>query len=150
MAALKDRLNADLTDAMKARDSVTVATLRMALTAIANAERSGDAVRDLSDDEVLAVLQSEAKKRAESAEVYTSAGRTELADKENAELVVLSGYLPAAADADEIAAVVSEEIARLGVTDMKGMGQVIKAVRERLGARADGGAVSAAVKSALS
>ncbi len=66
----------------------------MALTAIANAERAGDQVRELSDDEVLAVLRSEAKKRAESAEVYTSAGRTELADKENAELAVLSATCP--------------------------------------------------------
>jgi uncharacterized protein YqeY len=149
MATLKDQLNSDLTEAMKARDTVTVSTLRMVLTALANAERAGSDVRELSDDEVLAVIRSEAKKRAESAEVYTSAGRTELADKENAELSVLETYLPAAASADEIATAVAEEITRLGVTDMKGMGQVIKAVRDRLGGRADGGAVSAAVKSAL-
>lgn len=149
MATLKDKLNSDLTDAMKARDTVTVATLRMVLTALANAERAGSDVRELSDDEVLAVIRSEAKKRAESAEVYSSAGRAELADKENAELAVLEAYLPAAATAEEIAAAVGEEIARLGVTDMKSMGQVIKAVRDRLGASADGGAVSAAVKAAL-
>ncbi len=149
MATLKDKLNSDLTDAMKARDTVTVATLRMVLTALANAERAGSDVRELSDDEVLAVIRSEAKKRTESAEVYSSAGRTELADKENAELAVLEAYLPAAATAEEIATAVGEEIARLGVTDMKGMGQVIKAVRDRLGGSADGGAVSAAVKAAL-
>jgi uncharacterized protein YqeY len=149
MATLKDQLNSDLTDAMKARDTVTVSTLRMVLTALANAERAGSDVRELSDDEVLAVIRSEAKKRAESAEVYTSAGRTELAEKENAELAILETYLPAAASAEEITTAVGEEIARLGVTDMKGMGQVIKAVRERLGGRADGGAVSAAVKAAL-
>jgi uncharacterized protein YqeY len=149
MATLKDKLNSDLTDAMKARDTVTVSTLRMVLTALANAERAGSDVRDLSDDEVLAVIRSEAKKRTESAEVYASAGRTELADKETAELAVLEAYLPAAASSEEIASAVSEEIARLGVTDMKGMGQVIKAVRDRLGGRADGGAVSAAVKAAL-
>jgi uncharacterized protein YqeY len=149
MATLKDQLNSDLTDAMKARDTVTVSTLRMVLTALANAERAGSDVRELSDDEVLAVIRSEAKKRAESAEVYTSAGRTELAEKENAELAILETYLPAGASAEEIATAVGEEIARLGVTDMKGMGQVIKAVRERLGGRADGGAVSSAVKAAL-
>ena len=149
MASLKDRLNSDLTDAMKAREATTVATLRMVLTALSTAERAGDEVRALGDDEVLAVIRSEAKKRAESAEVYTGAGRTELADKENAELAVLATYLPASASDEEIATAVSEEIARLGVTDNKGMGQVIKAVRDRLEGRADGGAISAAVKAAI-
>lgn len=149
MSSLKDQLNADLTAAMKARDTVTVSTLRMALTAVANSERAGSEVKELSDDEVLAVLRSEAKKRAESAEVYAQAGRQELADTETAELMVLERYLPAAASPEQIAAAMAEAIAELGVTDMKGMGQVIKAVRERLPG-ADGGAVSAAVKQALS
>jgi uncharacterized protein len=149
MTSLKDQLNADLTTAMKARDTVTVATLRMALTAVANSERAGSEVKELSDDDVLAVLRSEAKKRSESAEVYAQAGRQELADTETAELAVLNRYLPAAATAEEVEAAVAEEIARLGVTDMKGMGQVIKAVRERLPG-ADGGTVSTAVKAALS
>lgn len=149
MSSLKDQLNTDLTAAMKARDTVTVSTLRMALTAVANAERAGSEVKELSDDEVLAVLRSEAKKRAESAEVYAQASRQELADNEIAELAVLERYLPAAATPEQIAAAATEAIAELGVTDMKGMGQVIKAVRERLPG-ADGGAVSAAVKSVLS
>lgn len=150
MTSLKERLTADLTEAMKSREQVTVATLRMTLTALATAERAGDEVRELSDDEVLAVIRSEAKKRVESAEVYTGAGRAELADKERAELAVLERYLPAAASSEEIAAAVAEEIARLGVSDMKGMGQVVPAVRDRLEGRADGGVIAAAVKAALS
>lgn len=150
MATLKDRLNHDLTEAMKARDTTTVATIRMTLTALSTAERSGDTVRELGDDEVLTVVRSEAKKRVESAEVYRSAGRPELADKETAELAVLERYLPAAATADEIDVAVRDTIDRLGVSDMKGMGAVVKAVREQLEGRADGGAVSAAVKKALS
>ena len=89
---------------MRARDEVRTATLRMALTAVTNEEVSGNAARGLDDDEVSAVLVREAKKRRESAEAYDGAGRTELADRERAELAVLETYLPAADDDEELAA----------------------------------------------
>jgi uncharacterized protein YqeY len=85
MAELKDRLRADLTTAIKARDELTTATLRMALTAVTNAETSGKAAHELTDAEVLQVLTKEGKKRREAAEAFTAAGRAELADRERAE-----------------------------------------------------------------
>ena len=104
---LKERLHSDLTDGMRARDELRTATLRMALTAITNEEVSGQAARELSDDEVVTVLQREAKKRRESAEAYDGAGRAELADRERAELGVLDGYLPAAMADEDLAAIVT-------------------------------------------
>jgi uncharacterized protein len=152
MGALKDQLQRDLTDAMKARDEITTSTLRMARAAVTNAEVAGDEAVELTDDQVVDVLRSEAKKRAEAADVYTQAGRQELADKERAELAVIERYLPAAMSDDELAAIVTEEVARAaadGATGPKAMGVVIKAVRERAGTTADGARIAAAVKSQL-
>jgi len=149
---IKGRLQADLTTAMKARDEVAMSTLRMLRAAITNAEVAGDEAIELSDDQTIAVLQSEAKKRAESAQVYDDAGRTEQAAQERAELEVIERYLPAAMGDDELAAIVDEEIANAAASGAEGgkaMGMVIKAVRERAGARADGGRVAAMVKSKL-
>jgi len=98
------------------------------------------------------VLQSEAKKRAESAQIYADAGRTEAAAKERAELVVIEAYLPAAMSDDEVAAIVADEIAKAaaaGQTGGKAMGVVVKAVRDRVGSGADGGKIAALVKGAL-
>ena len=89
MASLKDQLRNDLTGAIKGRDELRAATLRMALTAVANEEVAGKAARELSDDDVLAVLRREAKKRREAAEAYDGAGRDELAQRERGELSVL-------------------------------------------------------------
>ena len=152
MGELKDRLRADLTDAMKSRDELATSTLRMVRAAITNAEVAGDEAVELTDDQIVDVLRSEAKKRAESAEVYSGAGRSELADKERAELAVIERYLPAAMGDDELRAVVDEEVARAaaaGTTGPKAMGVVIKAVRERVGANADGARIATAVKAAL-
>ena len=149
---IKARLQSDLTAAMKARDEVATSTIRMLRSAITNAEVAGDAAAELSDDEVTAVLQSEAKKRTESAEVYEQAGRTELAAKERAELAVIERYLPAAIGDDELDAIVDEEIANAASSGAEGgraMGVVIKAVRERVGASADGGRIAAVVRSKL-
>ena len=149
---IKGRLQADLTTAMKARDEVAMSTLRMLRAAITNAEVAGDEAIELSDDQTIAVLQSEVKKRAESAQVYDDAGRTEQAAQERAELEVIERYLPAAMGDDELAAIVDEEIANAAASGAEGgkaMGMVIKAVRERAGARADGGRVAAMVKSKL-
>ena len=153
MTSLKDTLQADLTAAMKAQDDTVRSTLRMALAAIMNAEVAGDQAVALSDDQVVAVLQSEVKKRAEAAEVYDGAGRVDAAAKERAEAEVLSRYLPAAMGEDEIKAIVAEEVAAAaasGATGPKAMGAVVKAVRARAGSSADGSLIAALVKSALS
>lgn len=153
MTTLKDTIKNDLTAAMKAGDDVAKSTLRMALAAITNAEVAGDEAVALSDDEVVKVLQAEAKKRAEAAEVYDGAGRSEAAEKERAEAEVLARYLPAAMGDDELAAVVAEEVATAaaaGQSGMKAMGSVVKAVRARVGSSADGSKIADLVKAALS
>ena len=153
MTSLKLQLKNDLTTAMKAGNDVAKSTLRMALSAITNAEVAGDEAVELTDDQVIKVLQSEVKKRTESAEVYEQAGRTEAAIKERAEAEVLSAYLPAALSDDELTGVVQEEVARAaaqGAEGMKAMGAVVKAVRERVGSGADGSKIADLVKAALS
>lgn len=149
---IKQQLQADLTAAMKERDEVATSTIRMLRSAITNAEVAGDEAVELSDDQVIAVLQGEAKKRAESAEVYEQNGRVESAAKERAELAVIERYLPAAMSDEELTAIVDEEIATAaanGAEGGKAMGLVIKAVRERAGASADGGRIAALVKAKL-
>jgi hypothetical protein len=124
----------------------------MVLSAIQNAEVAGDEAIVLTDDQTIKVLQSEAKKRAESAQIYADAGRTEAAAKERAELAVIEAYLPAAMSDDEVAAIVADEIAKAaaaGQTGGKAMGVVVKAVRDRVGSGADGGKIAALVKGAL-
>lgn len=152
MASLKETLKSDLTAAMKAGDDNRRSTLRMALAAVTNAEVAGDQAVELSDDQVIAVLQAEAKKRAEAAEIYAGAGRTEAAQKERDELAVLERYLPAAMSEDEIRAIVAEEVAAAaaaGNAGPKAMGLVVKAVRARVGSGADGSVVANLVKAAL-
>lgn len=152
MTSLKDTLKSDLTAAMKAGDETGRSTLRMALAAVTNAEVAGDEAVELTDDQVMAVLQAEAKKRAEAAEIYAGAGRTEAAQKERDELAVLERYLPAAMSEDEIRAIVAEEVAAAaaaGNAGPKAMGLVVKAVRARVGSGADGSVVANLVKAAL-
>ena len=150
MSALKDRLQADLTTAMKARDELRLATLRMALTAVKNAEVAGGEAKELDDEEVLAVIRRETKKRRESAEAYDAASRPELADRERAEGAVLEAYLPAQLGDDELAALVDAAVAEVGATGPQQMGLVMKAVTPRVAGRADGGRVAAEVKRRLS
>jgi len=152
-ATIKSRLQTDLTASMKARDELTTSTLRMLRSAITNAEVAGAEAIDLTDDQAIAVLQSEAKKRAEAAEIYEQAGRAESAAKERAELTVIERYLPAAMSDEELEVIVAEEVAAAtaaGAEGQRAMGQVIKAVRERVGAAADGSRIAAMVKAALS
>jgi len=152
VTTLKDRIKADLTEAMKQRDDTARETLRMVLSAISNAEVAGDEAVVLNDEQVIGVLRGEAKKRAESAQIYADAGRAESAAKERAELAVIERYLPAAMSDDALAAVVAEEVAKVaasGATRGKAMGLVVKAVRDRVGASVDGGKIAALVKSAL-
>jgi uncharacterized protein YqeY len=149
---LKQTIQHDLTTAMKARDTVTVSTLRMALSAITNAEVAGDESVTLDDAAVLNVLATEVKRRTESAGIYAGAGRQELADKELAERAVLERYLPSEISDDELAAIVTEEVAAaeaLGATGPKAMGAVIAAVRGRTAGTASGSRIAAAVKQAL-
>jgi uncharacterized protein YqeY len=147
--ALKQRLQSDLTAAMKARDELTAATLRMALTAVTNEEVAGKQARVLSDDEVVKVLAREAKKRREAATAFDDAGRAELADRERAEGEVLDRYLPAQLGDDELADLVRAAVAETGAQGPQAMGQVMKAVQPRIAGRAEGGRVAAEVRRQL-
>jgi uncharacterized protein YqeY len=151
---LKARLRSDLTSAMKARDPLTTGTLRMALTAVTNAEVAGTSAKELTDQEVMAVLAKEVRKRAEAAEAFAGAGRTESAEKERAEAAVLTAYLPSPLTDEELGAMVGEAVAGVaadlgGPVTMRQMGQVIKAVQAKADGRADGSRIAAAVKAAL-
>jgi uncharacterized protein YqeY len=147
--ALKSRLQADLTTAMKARDELTTATLRMVLTAIGTEEVAGKSARRLSDDEVQKVLTREAKKRREAAEAFRSGGATDRAERELAEERVVAGYLPAQLSDDELTALVQEAVAEAGVGDPQAMGAVMKLLTPRVAGRADGSRVAATVRAAL-
>jgi uncharacterized protein YqeY len=150
--SLKAQLQGDLTAAMKARDQATTSTLRMLLSAVSTAAVAGEAAVELTDDQVLAVLQSEAKKRTEAADIYAAAGRAESAAKERAELAIIEHYLPAAINDGELQGLVDAAVAVAaadGNTGPKAMGTVIKAVREQAGPSADGAKIAAMVKAAL-
>ena len=149
MSALETRLHDDLTTAIRARDEVTSATLRMALTAVKNEAVSGTEARELTDADVVVVLGREAKKRRESATAYDDAQRPELAARERAELAVLETYLPAQLDDAALAELVAAAVAETGAESPKQMGQVMKVLTPRVAGRADGGRVAAAVRSAL-
>ncbi len=151
MSALKDRLRADLTTAIKGRDEVRSSTLRMVLTAITNAEVAGKAQRELSDDEVIGVLASEAKKRREAATAFTDGDRPEMAAKELAEAEVLADYLPAQLGAEEITELVRAAIEQTGAAGegMRAMGKVMGIVTPQTKGRADGAAVAAEVRRQL-
>jgi uncharacterized protein len=151
MAELKERLRADLTSAMKARDTVRSSTLRMVLTAITNAEVSGKQARQLDDSQVVDVLSTEMKKRREAATAYDDAGRQELADRERAEAAVIADYLPAQLSPEEISAIVAEAVESTGAAGqgMKAMGRVMGVVQPQVKGRADGAVVAAEVKRQL-
>ena len=149
MAALKDRLRSDLTTAMKARDEVTVRTLRMALTSVSKEEVAGTTARELSDDEVLTVLTREAKRRREAAEAFAAAGRDEQAEAERAEGAVLDAYLPAQLSDAELGELVTAAIEETGASTPRDMGRVMKVLTPRIAGRAEGGRVAAEVRRRL-
>lgn len=151
MSDLKDRLRTDLTAAIKSRDEVRSSTLRMVLTAITNAEVAGKQSRELTDDDVLSVLGSEAKKRREAAQAFDDADRTERAAKERAEAAVIADYLPAPLSEQEIADLVTSAIAQLGASGegMRAMGKVMGAIQPQVKGRADGAAVAEEVRRQL-
>ncbi|MEB3369620.1 GatB/YqeY domain-containing protein [Saccharopolyspora mangrovi] len=154
MAELKEKLRADLSAAMKQRDTAVTGVLRMALAAVGKEEVSGKQQRELSDEEVLKVLSKEAKKRDEAAEAFRSAGRAEQADAEASEAEVLRRYLPQQLSDDELSALVTEAIAEVEAElgerpGMKQMGQVMKAANAKAAGRAEGGKVAGIVKAQL-
>lgn len=152
MAELKERLQSDLSESIKARDEVRSGTIRMVLSAITNEEVSGKEARELTDEDVITVLGREAKKRREAAEAYDDASRAELADRERAELVVIESYLPEQMSDEELASIVEAAVSEVAATGAEGgraMGAVMKIVQPKVKGRADGGVVAAKVKSAL-
>jgi len=148
--ALKEKLQNDLTEAMRARDEVRSSTIRMILTAIKNEEVSGKEARELSDAEVITVLSREAKKRREAAEAFEQAGAKDRADMEKAEGVVIAEYLPVQLSESEIREMINAAIAETGATGPQQMGLVMKSIQPKIAGRADGGVVSSLVKAALS
>ncbi len=151
MSTLKEQLRADLTTAIKSRDELRSSTLRMILTSITNAEVAGKSAKVLSDDEVLSVLTSEAKKRREAATAFAEGGREAMARKEQAEAAVIAEYLPEPLTEAEIAALVSAAVETTGAKadGMKAMGKVMGVVTPQVKGRADGGVVAAEVRRQL-
>lgn len=154
MAAMKETLRKDLVAAMRAKDEVTKATLRMAIAAIQNAEVAGDVARPLTEDEELSLLNKEVASRRDSAQVYAEGGRPELAERELAEVSVLQKYLPAQltdTELDEIVAAAVAKVAEdLGAAPTKrDMGRIMKAATAEVAGRAPGGDVAAKVQRAL-
>ncbi|MFD4181601.1 GatB/YqeY domain-containing protein [Rhodococcus sp. NPDC058514] len=153
-SSLKSTLRADMTAAMKAKDALRLQTLRMLLAAVQTEETSGKEARDLTDDEVLKVLAKESKKRGESAEIYTEAGRGELAATERAEAQIIDEYLPTPLTDAELADVADTAIAQVAEEigerpGMRQMGQVMKAASALAAGKADGTRISKAVKDRL-
>lgn len=152
MSELKATLQSDLTAAIRARDEVTSATLRMALAAVTTEEVAGKAARTLTDAEVVGVLTKEAKKRREAAAAFADGGRPELAEREEAELAVLTRYLPEPLTEQEVSVLVASAIraaAEAGATGMAAMGRVMKELTPQTSGRFDGGRLAAMVRAAL-
>jgi uncharacterized protein len=146
---LKEKLQSDLTEAIRGRAEVKSGTIRMLLSAITNEEVSGKEARVLTDAEIITVLSREAKKRREAVDAYIAAKRTDLADKEKAEGEVIAEYLPAQLSEDEIKKMIADAIAETGAVGPAGMGSVMKVLSPKIAGKADGGVVSGLVKAAL-
>lgn len=153
MAALLDRIQTDLTAAIRAQDAVVASSLRMALAAIQNAQVAGKVKRELTEAEELAVVAKEVAKGKDSVEAYSAGGRQDLVDKELEGIRILSVYLPAELPEAEVDAIVAEEVAKLTADgtppSMRLMGPTMKAVGARIAGRADGTLVAAKVRAAL-
>ncbi len=152
MSDLKQQLRDDLTTAIKSSDTESVGTIRMALAAISKEEVAGKAARELDDDDVIAVLTSEVKRRKEAAVAFRDAQRPELADKELAEAAVLSRYLPAQLSTDEVRDLVDKAVAgatEQGLVGGRAMGAVMKELKPATTGRFDGAELAAMVKQAL-
>lgn len=146
---LKETLRNDLTEAIRSRDELTSGTIRMVLAAITNEEVSGKSSRELSEPEVITVLSREAKKRREAAEAFEVGNRPEKAALERAEGEVIAKYLPEQLSEETLSQMIAEAIAETGASGPAGMGLVMKVLSPKIAGKADGGAVSAAVREAL-
>lgn len=151
---MENRIQTDIMAAMKAKDEVALTTLRGIKTAIMQYKTSsnfkGDRDSNLSDSEVIKIMQKLAKERRETADVYKNAGRTELAEKELAEANIIDNYLPKAMTESEVEEMVKSVITEMGATSMKEMGLVIKNVNAKANGRTDGKTISTIVKRLLS
>ena len=147
---LKEKLQSDLTAAIRSQDSVKSGTIRMLLAAITNEEVAGKSAKVLTDAEVITVLSREAKKRREAVEAYTNAKRDDLANKEKAEAAVIALYLPEQLSEADIKKLIAEAIAETNAAGPAGMGLVMKVLQPKIAGKADGGVVSSLVKAALS
>ena len=146
---LKDSLKQDLTEAMRSRDELVLSTIRLCLSAITNEEVSRKEARVLDEAEVIQVLSREAKKRRESAQAFADANRPDRAERENAEGEVIARYLPTPLSEAELASLIAEAIKESGAAGPAGMGLVMKLLSPKIAGRADGAAVSSAVRAAL-
>jgi uncharacterized protein len=145
--SLKDRINDDMKAAMRAKETDRLGAIRLLNAAIK--QKEVDERVTLDDAAVIGIVDKMLKQRKDSIEAFEKAGRTDLADKEKAEVAVLTAYLPARLSADEVAAEVKAIVAELGAKGPGDMGKVMGAVKQRLAGKADMGQVSAAVKAAL-
>ena len=146
--SLQEQISAALKDAMRARDEVKMATLRLVLTAIKNREKEARSL--LEDQEVISVITTQIKQRREAIDQYQKAGREDLAQREESELQILQGYMPEQVSEEEISNTLDEIIAEVGAVSMKDMGKVMKAAMAKLAGKAEGGAINAMVKEKLS
>jgi uncharacterized protein len=146
---LAERIQQDLTAAMKARDADTTATLRMVVAAVKNQRVAASQTGDLTDEQTLELLTREAKKRSEAAEAFEAADRAELAAKERAELEIIRRYLPEQLDEDTVRGLVDEAVAETGATGAGDLGKVMSAVMPKVKGRADGKLVNRLVRERL-
>lgn len=146
---LIETIRNDMKTAMKAKDEVTLRTVRSIISAVKEAEVSGAEATTLTDDEVQSVIAAQAKRRIEAAEAFEGADRAEQAAAERAELAVLQQYLPAALTPEEVEAIVDATLAEEGISEKAQMGMAMKAVNAKIDGRADGRAVADLVKSKL-
>ena len=146
---LKEKLQSDLTDAIRSQDAVKSGTIRMLLAAITNEEVAGKSAKVLSDAEVITVLSREAKKRREAVEAYINAKREDLANKEKEEAAVIALYLPEQLSEADIKKLIADAIVETNAAGPAGMGLVMKVLQPKIAGKADGGLVSAIVKELL-
>jgi len=146
---LKEKLQADLTEAIRGRDEVKSGTIRMLLSAITNEEVAGKAAKVLTEAEIITVLSRETKKRREAVEAFTAAKRDDLADKEKAEGVIIAQYLPEQLSEAEIKKMIADAITETNAAGPAGMGLVMKVLQPKIAGKADGGVVSGLVKAVL-
>ena len=146
--SLQDKIQSDIAESMRTKDSLKLGVLRMMKAAVMN--KKVEKMKDLDEPEVLAVLNSLVKQRKDSIDQFRKGGREELAQKEEAEIKVIESYLPAAASEDDIRRAIEEAIQETSAASMKGMGKVMKATQARLaGKTVDGARVSQMVKEKL-